>query len=344
MSSLEGKMKLVNLHRKPIAVFVMITFTILLCYWSDHVQAAPGASAQKKNSPASLEKEVNGITVAYEKEKPAPASKKGKRFPWLLAGLGVVAVAVLVVLLTKKKDDTTQDQVDSYRNGILMIGGVRYELVSIPGGEFQMGSNSEEAYAIEKPVHTVRISQTFWLGKTEVTQGLWQAVMGSNPAYFQKGVAYPVELVTWDDCQDFITRLNQKIGGNFFRLPTEAEWEYACRAGTAGDYYGAIDSIGWYDANSGNSTHPVSQKQANAFGLYDMAGNVWEWCQDWYEDYSAGYQTDPVGPVSGSDRIFRGGSWDAGSAGLRSSFRGARPPNYYYYTVGLRLSANSAGG
>jgi formylglycine-generating enzyme required for sulfatase activity len=224
----------------------------------------------------------------------------------------------------------------------LTINGVRYDLALIPAGEFQMGSNVGWG---EQPVHTVRISKGFWLGKTEVTQGLWQAVMGSNPSHFNYGDNYPVERVSWDNCQAFITKLNQMVGGSFFRLPTEAEWEYACRAGTTGDRFGDLDAIAWFDGNSGLTTHPVGQKQPNAFGLYDTIGNVWEWCQDWYgESYTAGYQTDPTGAASGSWRVKRSGECEREARCARSPYRDADYPDYIISNNGFRLVAISASG
>jgi formylglycine-generating enzyme required for sulfatase activity len=155
------------------------------------------------------------------------------------------------------------------------------EFVWIPAGEFMMGSNSGNSD--EKPVHGVRITKGFWMGKYEVTQGQWRDVTGRNPSNFEKGDHYPVERVSWQDVQGFIRRLNARTGQEF-RLPTEAEWEYVCRAGTPGERYGNIDDIAWYDQNSGGSTQPVDRKTPNAFGLYDMLGNVWELVQDWYDE------------------------------------------------------------
>jgi formylglycine-generating enzyme required for sulfatase activity len=226
----------------------------------------------------------------------------------------------------------------TYSNGVLTVGGVRYELASIPAGTFQMGSKSSEAYPNEQPLHTVQISKGFWLGKTEVTQGLWQAVLGSNPSEFKNGDNNPLEMVSWDDCQGFILKLNQMLGGNAFRLPTEAEWEYACRAGTAGDRYGDIDSIAWYINNSASTHHPVGQKQSNAWGLYDMLGNVWEWCQDWFGAYSAGYQTDPTGPAAGTYRVDRGGGWHNAPPDVRGTVRGAGDPGARSNGRGFRLA------
>jgi formylglycine-generating enzyme required for sulfatase activity len=228
----------------------------------------------------------------------------------------------------------------TYTNGVLTVAGIRYELAPIPAGTFKMGSNSLEAYLDEGPLHTVRISNWFRMGKTEVTQGLWQAVMGSNPSYFKNGDNYPVEQVSWDNCQAFLQKLNQLLGENVFRLPTEAEWEYACRAGTTGDRYGDLDAVSWYNGNSGGSTHLVGQKQANAFGLKDTLGNVMEWCQDWYGPYVAGYQVNPTGPISGVFRVYRGGSWGRDARLVRCANRSNATTDYFHSSLGFRLAAN----
>ena len=167
------------------------------------------------------------------------------------------------------------------------------------------GSNSVEL------VEGAFICKNLFCKTTEVTQGQWKTVMGSNPSTFSAcGSNCPVEQVSWDNCQEFIQRLNQKEGTSKYRLPTEAEWEYACRAGTTGPYAGDLDSMGWYDGNSGRRTHLVGQKKPNAWGLYDMHGNVWEWCSDWYGEDTSGSITDPEGPSSGPSRVLRGGSWN----------------------------------
>ena len=225
----------------------------------------------------------------------------------------------------------------TFANGVLIVDGVRYELAWIPAGTFAMGSNSPEAYSDEQPVHTVRISREFRMGRTEVTQGLWQAVMGNNPSHFKNGDNYPVEQVSWGDCQTFIQKLNQVLGGNAFRLPTEAQWECACRAGTTADRYGNLDAIAWYDGNSGGSTHPVGQKQANAWGLNDTLGNVMEWCQDWYGPYTAGYQVDPSGPAYGNFRVYRGGSCGRASRLVRAATRSSVTADYRHSSLGFRL-------
>jgi formylglycine-generating enzyme required for sulfatase activity len=250
-------------------------------------------------------------------------------------------VAVVVVLPNGKKTANPPASTAAYADGILTVAGQRYELASIPPGTFQMGSDSAAAIPGEHPVHPVTISG-FRMGRTEVTQGVWRAVMGSNPASFQNGDNYPVENISWEDCRSFITRLNQLVGGNTFRLPSEAEWEYACRATTAGDRYGELNSVAWYEVNSGSSTHPVGQKQANAWGLYDMLGNVWEWCQDWYDEYYYAHSpgSDPQGPVAGSRRVDRGGGWDNGAQYVRAAFRYSIGPAERYHALGFRLASD----
>ncbi len=208
--------------------------------------------------------------------------------------------------------------------------------VSIPAGEFWMGA--ENGYPDEKPVHRVTLSLGFDIMKYEVTQGQWEAVMGSNPAHFKDcGSRCPVETVSYLDVQAFLSKLNAQKDGWQYRLPTEAEWEYAARAGTKGDYAGDLDAMAWYKANSGEKTHPVGQKQPNAWGLYDMHGNVWEWVQDWYGDYSPEAVTDPTGPASGSTRVVRGGGWFGLDWRCRSAKRDWLDINRRYNLHGFRL-------
>lgn len=230
----------------------------------------------------------------------------------------------------------------SYSNGTLTVNGIKYNMVWVDGGTFRMGATSEQGSEIsdEKPVHSVTLSG-YYIGKTEVTQALWQAVMGSNPSYFE-GDDLPVEQVSWDDCQEFIRKLNSLTGQNF-RLPTEAEWEFACRGGNnsrgykySGSNY--IDNVAWYDGNSGKKTHPVATKSPNELGIYDMSGNVFEWCSDWKGDYSSGAQTNPKGPYDGSYRVHRGGSWGYGARDCRSSFRNSGNPSFRCISLGLRLA------
>jgi formylglycine-generating enzyme required for sulfatase activity len=215
-------------------------------------------------------------------------------------------------------------------------------MVRVEGGTFTMGATSEQgsnAYDVEKPTHQVTLS-SFSIGKYEVTQEEWEAVMGSNPSTF-KGAKKPVEQVSWNDCQAFILKLNELTGRNF-RLPTEAEWEFAARGGTKsiGYKYAGSDNLGnvaWYSDKNGRTTD-VGQKSPNELGLYDMSGNVCEWCSDWFGGYSSSSQTNPKGPSSGSSRVNRGGSWFYFGSGWRVSERGwGNPPTSYGY-IGLRLA------
>jgi formylglycine-generating enzyme required for sulfatase activity len=230
--------------------------------------------------------------------------------------------------------------------------------VTIPAGTFMMGSDSWEAFRDDRggPQHRVTISKAFEMQTTEVTQSQWASVMGSNPSNFKKSENCPLEFtavgaitmcpnnpvdrVSWDDAQEFIYKLNAKADGYQYRLPTEAEWEYSARAGSTGPYgvSGNLTDFAWYKDNSGGMTHPVGKKQATAWGLYDMHGNVWEWTADWYGNYSPSQGRDPVGPSSGHGRVIRGGSWDVTSQYCFSANRyDASPHDYVDYNLGFRL-------
>jgi len=222
----------------------------------------------------------------------------------------------------------------------------RGEMVRIPPGSFVMGSASGSSD--ERPVTRVTLTTAFSLGKTQVTQRSWVAVMGSNPSGF-KGELLPVENVSWDDAMEFcrkLTTLERSAGslpsGYFYTLPTEAQWEYACRAGTTGDYAGDLKAMAWFDENAGSTTHAVATKQANAWGLHDMHGNVWEWCADWYADkLPGGSVSDSKGPASGSYRVYLGGGWGIVAAGCRSANRGRDSPGYRDGFLGFRLALSS---
>ena len=228
-------------------------------------------------------------------------------------------------------------------NQIIRVGNVEFEMVYVEGGMFRMGGTSEQgsdAYDNERPVHSVTLSG-FHIGKYEVTQGLWREVMSENPSYNKSRDDYPVENVSWEDCQEFIKKLNDRTG-LAFRLPTEAEWEYAARGGKKSmgyKYAGSnkLNEVGWYRSNSGNHTHPVGLKKPNELGLYDMSGNVLEWCQDWYGDYTAEAQRNPTGPVSGRNRLYRGGSIWLNARYCRVSFRVNCDPGGRSGISGLRL-------
>lgn len=214
------------------------------------------------------------------------------------------------------------------------------ELVKIPKGYFQMGSN--DGGSNEKPVHKVCITKPFYMGKYEVTQGQWQAIMGNNPSEFKKGNNHPVEQVSWNDIQTFIRKLNAKTGKNY-RLPTEAEWEYACRSGGKNQKYcegNNVSTYGWYGEGWKNGHHAVGGKSPNGLGLYDMSGNVWEWVQDKYGEsyYQSSPTNDPTGPSGGSYRVFRGGSWGGDVSHLRSANRFDNFPSRRNFHIGFRLS------
>jgi formylglycine-generating enzyme required for sulfatase activity len=219
-------------------------------------------------------------------------------------------------------------------------------MVVIPAGRFQMGGSGS---AVEKPLHTVTIAAAFALARTELTQGQWRAVMGTDPSYFSAcGDNCPVERVSWDDAQEFLRKLNA-ITGKTYRLPSEAEWEYACRAGGQQEYCGgdSLDSVGWYGAyvnpvgNSAKTINPVGRKQANAWGLYDMSGNVWEWTQDcWnatYNDAPSDGSAWTTGQCS-AGRVLRGGAWDRGLEITRAATRNGADTTHRNYNLGFRLA------
>ena len=216
-------------------------------------------------------------------------------------------------------------------------------MVYVEGGTFTMGATTEQgsdASSDEYPAHQVTLS-SYYIGKYEVTQALWQAVMGKNPSRFTGDSRRPVEQVSWDECQEFIGKLN-RLTGRKFRLPTEAEWEFAARGGNKSrgyKYAGSdnLNSVAWYSENSGGTTHPVGQKAPNELGLYDMSGNVFEWCQR-CDSYSSGSQRNPTGPSSGSGRVFRGGSWASTADYCRVSFLDYRYTDARHSNWGLRLA------
>ena len=217
---------------------------------------------------------------------------------------------------------------------------VKLEMVLIPAGKFKMGSPaSEKGRSENETQHEVTITKPFYMGKYEVTQEQWFEIMGENPSQNNKGRKLPVEHVSWEDCQEFIKKLNVKTNGGY-RLPTEAEWEYACRAGTTTAYSFGV-SLTKSDASiAGNDANikAVGSYKPNAFGLYDMHGNVFEWCEDWYGAYPAGAVIDPKGPVTGYSRVLRGGSFNGYVSKARSSVRFSYSPTNRFFFVGFRLA------
>ena len=221
--------------------------------------------------------------------------------------------------------------------------GICIEMVKVEAGTFMMGATSEmkDPDSDEKPVHQVTLTNDYYIGKYEVTQALWQAVMGNNPSHF-KGENLPVETVSWNDCQEFISKLNTMTGQNF-RLPTEAEWEYAARGGKKSRRYRysgsrKISDVAWYNDNDGVETREVGTKKSNELGIYDMTGNVSEWCQDRYALYSSSSQTNPIGDNSGGSKVFRGGGWFNQAKHCSSSFRYNNSQDYHFDNLGLLLA------
>ena len=235
-------------------------------------------------------------------------------------------------------------------NKVVDLGeGIELVMVWVPGGEFIMGSpeTEKEREPDEGPRTRVVLSNGFWMGKYELTQAQWQQVMGDNPAYFQEvGPDAPVEQVSWHDCTNFIAKLNQLVPGARFRLPTEAEWEYACRANTTtrynlGDADLDLNGAAWYSQNSEETTHVVGTKAPNAFGLHDMHGNVWEWCADLFaSNLPGGSVTDPTGPEAGNERVNRGGAWFNGAWLCRSAIRSGMNPDHRGFDLGVRLASD----
>lgn len=321
-----------------------------------------GASLVTKPTSQSTEpaRKPTPASTASTKLASAGASKPKRSLLWPLLGV-VCSLALLMAggaLLTLKSCGHTSSSADNqeFVDGIgdesasegdrrlADIGPILQQLidnmVQVEGGTFKMGSDERDALNDEEPVHSVTIS-SFSIGRFEVTQQEWEAVMGTNPSEFT-GSNRPVEQVSWDDCQEFIRRLNE-LTGRQFRLPTEAEWEFAARGGNSHGVYkyagsDMLDVVAWYDGTSGGTTHDVGQKSANDLGLYDMSGNVWEWCQDWYGPYGSAEQANPAGPSSASCRVYRGGGWGNSTGGCRVSRRNIAAPSYRYGCLGLRLA------
>ena len=231
------------------------------------------------------------------------------------------------------------------------VGDIDQRMRWIRPGTFLMGSpgDDNQAFDTERPQHLVRLSRGFWLADTPVTQALWQAVTGDNPSLFQGDPRRPVEKVSWQDSQRFLAQLQGRAPGPRFRLPTEAEWEYACRAGTTEATYATklglqLDDIAWHSANSKQRTQPVREKPPNPWGLHDMLGNVYEWCGDGayrsYSERSSGSSpaVDPTGPATGEDRVVRGGSWVLHAGSVRAAYRRADHPGFRLALLGLRLA------
>ena len=312
------------------------------------------------NDPSVVEKPVSQPAAEPPVESKTEVIGEGKKSTkkwWIIAACVLEAVAAVVGIVcakflsvgedmeqkTEQKTESAPQLVAVEGSRTFTVNGVKFTMVPVEGGTFTMGATSEQgsdAEEYEKPAHKVTLSD-YYIGQTEVTQALWKAVMGSNPSD-SKGDNLPVEQVSWDDCQVFIQNLNQ-LTGKQFRLPTEAEWEYAARGGrkSRGYKYAGGNNIGlvaWCGDNSGNRTHTVATKQANELGVYDMSGNVEEWCSDWYDGYQSSSQSDPQRPSLGSCRVNRGGSCYCNAGDCRVSYRFFGTPDFRYNDLGLRLS------
>jgi len=267
----------------------------------------------------------------------------------MIATMKALAVAVIAALMLAAAASEAAPAVD-----YIVAGKSRIAVVKIPHGMFMMGSemvvraddhwnpcdSCPARNDVERPVHQVTISKDFWMGEFDVTQGQWQAVMGNNPAHSRDaGPDAPVEQVSFNDVQAFLKKLNAAQNRWTVRLPTEAEWEYAARAGTTGETYGPLDDIAWYGANGSGTTHPVGKKLANAFGLYDMLGNVWQWCQDWFGPYPADAVVDPQGAAQGDRRATRGGCYYCDAIHIRAARRNRDLEEHSSPTIGFRIAA-----
>ena len=285
-------------------------------------------------SAEGYETQTKSVTVTAGKTATCSATLKKKQAQQPVVQQPVQQPVVQQPTTTATTSDSSQT---------ITVNGISFKMVRVEGGTFTMGATPEQgsdAEDDEKPTHKVTLS-TYYIGETEVTQALWEAVMGSNPSKF-KGENRPVEEVNWDDCKTFISKLNSITGRNF-RLPTEAEWEYAARGGNKSQGYkysgsNTFGDVAWYNGSGGSGTHPVKTKSPNELGLYDMSGNVWEWCQDWYGDYSSSSQTNPTGPSSGSYRVHRGGSSYYDFRFCRVSRRNYFRQGHGYLYIGLRLA------
>ena len=317
------------------------------------------ASSQPDDSDKTILKKADTYAMGVKPQKKlsligAFKSVGRRKKLWMGVACGVVALLVGWGVYAYSRQNKNVDTPEPTPNEIKLdanltpqqktaIDDLLSSMIKVEGGTFTMGATSEQgsdAYDDEKPTHNVTLS-SFYLCKYEVTQALWQAVMGNNPSSF-KGDNLPVEQVSWNDCQTFISRLNNLTGKNF-RLPTEAEWEYAARGGNRSRGYkysgsNTLSDVAWYDGKSESGTHPVGSKSPNELGLYDMSGNVREWCSDRYGTYSSTSQTNPTGPSSGSGRVNRGGSWYDVTRSCRLSSRYDDAPVNRHGLLGLRLA------
>lgn len=249
----------------------------------------------------------------------------------------------LITVNIFEKKNSNMKGINNCNNYVdITINNLTFRMIYIQAGEFQMGASNNDlsAFGDEKPAHHVLISHDYYIGETPVTQDLWNGIMNNNPSHFVAGTN-PVETVSWNDCQEFIIRLND-LSGKTFRLPTEAEWEFAARCCRSNSHQTTCkkDELGqsaWYEENADGTTHSVASKKPNELGIYDMLGNVWEWCSDRYGNYQSCAQMDPLGPSSGMFRVFRGGSWAKGAIHCTITSRSGWGESDKDNNIGLRL-------
>lgn len=327
-------------------------------------EARAKAEAERKSKEEAERKAREEEAGRKRQQEEAAKAKRNKTVLWVVAAVIVIALASVGIntflgksstSTPEKKQSTSTSSsqrsssssssnsgTSNNSNLQSILNELANNMVYVQGGTFTMGATSEQGSdteSDEKPTHQVTLS-SYYIGRTEVTQELWEAVMGSNPSKFT-GNRKPVENVSWNDCKTFISKLNSITGKNY-RFPTEAEWEFAARGGTKSKGYkysgsNTLGNVAWYDDNSGSTTHEVGTKSPNELGLYDMSGNVWEWCSDWYGNYSSSSQTNPTGASSGSFRVSRGGCWINFARYCRSSNRSSDVPPYRSSYLGLRL-------
>ena len=307
----------------------------------DGYESEEGTVKLKSSAPSNLQvtlsKEV--ASASQSSQTPLPQQPQTQR--------PIEQVQTVASMESPSTSSASTNIVDSSESGSVITipvkNGINIEMVKVEAGSFNMGATPEmeNPYDGEKPVHRVTLTNNYYIGKYEVTQALWQAVMGKNPSRY-KGANLPVGQVSWNDCQKFILKLNQ-LTGKSFRLPTEAEWEFAARGGNKSKGYqysgsNSLDDVAWYKNNSGDAIHAVGTKQPNELGIYDMSGNVWEWCQDVEGAYGSFPQTNPAGSVNGVFRIQRGGCWNWDSWFCRISERCSNLPTSCGFADGLRLA------
>lgn len=304
---------------------------------------------QRQRELMAATKELKDLRRECEKAKPEPGSmvksffgKKPdtKRYDFLCSALEQAEERYKEAEEAYNKARSARPVITGEINIVSLPKGITLEMAWIPPGEFFMGSpeNEEGRADTESPRHKVTITRGFWMGRYPVTQEQWAAVMDVNASNGK----LPVEQVSWNDCQEFIRRLNDQ-GEGTYRLPTEAQWEYACRAGTTTAWFFGknpeqLDEYAWHDGNSDGKMHPAGEKQSNNWGLYDMYGNVWEWCRDWSGDYTAEAQTDPTGPETGECRVLRGGNWYSNKNNCRSATRSNNTPGSRIFGGGFRIT------